>query len=267
MLSKVGQVVGDFSLSGQAKAGSQPTAEIVLGPAKAKFKVSDLQRRALLRFVQEQGIQQANMEAILSKAIPAIEESGDAESLDEDWIAHFFGRCRTISNEAMRVLWAKVLAGEVNKPGQFSKRTINLLGELDRQDIEGFALLCSFSIYSIASPVILFKSSQIAASYAPTLYIKHGLDQAALRHLDSLGLIHFDTRSEYTKPPGPIRYFGHSLTVNPDGPLKVGNAIFTKAGWELARVVTAREVPEFFELLKRTWRGIIVEGAATSPRK
>src|SRR5208283_1459027 len=35
------------------------------------------------------------------------------------------------SSETMRALWARVLAGEIRRPGQFSLRTLRFMSELD----------------------------------------------------------------------------------------------------------------------------------------
>lgn len=264
MMSKVSTVVGAVQFPGPVKREPAPPIDNTLNAEMGKNQANDLQRRAWARFIQEQTIQQVNMEAIVARSVPLVTESADPEAVDEDWIALLFAKCRTVSNEAMRDLWAKVLAGEVNQPGTFSKRMLNLLGELDRRDIETFTTLCSFSIYSLASPVILYKNSQVGVSYNPGLYLKHGLDLGTLQDLAALGLIEFDLKAEYTKPPGPIRYFGHTVTINPQAQLKVGNASFTKAGWELARLMTPREIPEFFDYVKRMWKGVIVDEAAAA---
>ena len=44
----------------------------------------------------------------------------------------------------MQILWARVLAGEANAPGTYSKRTVNLLSDFDKSDAELFTKLCGF---------------------------------------------------------------------------------------------------------------------------
>ena len=41
---------------------------------------------------------------------------------DHDWTARFFNYIQDVSSEEMRLLWAKVLAGEVEQPGSVSIR-------------------------------------------------------------------------------------------------------------------------------------------------
>jgi hypothetical protein len=216
MLAKVSHAVGVLPFPGLGiQMSPPPSVEAPPEADKGNGKANELQRRAWMRFVQEQAIQQINMEAIMARAVPLVKESADPEAMDEDWIARFFTTCRTISSEAMRDLWAKVLAAEVNQPGAFSKRTLNLLTDLDRRDVEAFTLLCSFSIYSLGSPAVFFKSSLVGASYNPSFYVKHGLDMSLLNNLQTLGLIEFDPKAEYTRPAGPVRYFGHTLVLKP----------------------------------------------------
>jgi len=101
----------------------------------------------------------------------------------------------------------------------------------------------------------------VGASYNPSFYVKHGLDMSLLNDLESLGLIEFDLKAEYTRPVGPVRYFGHALALKPQEQIKVGNAAFTRVGWELAKVMVPREIPGFFEHVQRVWKGSLAESA------
>ena len=49
-----------------------------------------------------------------------------------------------ISDEEMQNIKSQVLSGEANSPGSFSKRTVNLLSDLDKKDAELFQTLCRF---------------------------------------------------------------------------------------------------------------------------
>jgi hypothetical protein len=46
----------------------------------------------------------------------------------------------------MNFVFTKILAGEVRKPGSFSKRTIRVLSQLDYQSAMLFRKLCSMAI-------------------------------------------------------------------------------------------------------------------------
>jgi hypothetical protein len=58
--------------------------------------------------------------------------------VDPDWVARFFGSAQDVSNEDMQKLWARILAGEVVKPGTFSLRTLEVLKNLSQREAERF---------------------------------------------------------------------------------------------------------------------------------
>ncbi|MGO9633300.1 MAG: DUF2806 domain-containing protein, partial [Steroidobacteraceae bacterium] len=59
---------------------------------------------SLSRFVIEEAKKQYNIEAITEKALPLLGEGASPQNIEDDWIAHFFDRCRLISDEEMQGL-------------------------------------------------------------------------------------------------------------------------------------------------------------------
>ena len=78
------------------------------------------------------------MEDITAKAIPHLNEEAKPDAMEDDWVANFFDKGRIVSNPEMQSLWARVLAGEANIPSTYSKRTVNLLSDLDKSEAELF---------------------------------------------------------------------------------------------------------------------------------
>ena len=68
----------------------------------------------------------------------AYEQTSNSE-FDFDWFVRFFEACSNISNEQMQELWARVLSGEVSKPGSFSLRTIETLNRMTRNEAIAFS--------------------------------------------------------------------------------------------------------------------------------
>ena len=64
------------------------------------------------------------------------EQDQREEAMSDDWIANFFDKCRNVSDREMQDLWARVLAGEANTPGSYSKRTVNFLTTLDSEEAD-----------------------------------------------------------------------------------------------------------------------------------
>ena len=157
-LSDLPKIVNNFvdKISHAAGIWWEPKQKVRLAEAEAKADliravgeikveaVKELAERAGKCIVYEELRKQSNMESIIDKAILAINEEAKPQDLQDDWIANFFDKCRLVSDEQMQVLWAKILAGEANSPGKFSKKTVNLVANLDKSDAEAFTRLCGF---------------------------------------------------------------------------------------------------------------------------
>ena len=112
--------------------------------AQSQIQISDLQRRAMHRFFVEEGKKQSNIEEITAKSLLLLSEGSKPQNVEDDWITNFFDKSRIVSDEDMQNIWARVLAGEANMPGSFSRRTVNLLSDLEKRDAERFEKLCGF---------------------------------------------------------------------------------------------------------------------------
>jgi len=230
------------------KAEAQAEAEITL--TKGKIRAQQIAQRAMARFEFEEARKQRNMESILKKAIPEFSEKAINNSVDDDWIVHFFERSRLTSDDDMQQIWARVLAGEANDPGSFSKRTVNLLAEIDKADAEMFTRMASFcwTLLEIEPQPLIFNIKD-------AVYAKHGVSFESLSHLDSIGLVRFDSLRGYSVEDSEesgawiISYCGRHYTVDfIDGSqrkLPVGCVLLTQQGKELMRVCAPTYVESF----------------------
>jgi hypothetical protein len=80
-------------------------------------------------------------EAIITLVIngEGASETTNTETVDLDWLHTFERFAEDASSENMQSLWGRVLAGEISKPGRFTKATLRFLYELDvhiAQDFE-----------------------------------------------------------------------------------------------------------------------------------
>ena len=148
LINKISDAVGGYFKPYQLKRVAAAEAEAAIIRAQGDIDVTELQRRAVARFVGEEAKRQQNMEQIIAEAIPLLEEGTRSQEIEDDWVANFFDKCRIVSDHQMQALWARILAGEANSPGSYSKRTVNLLGSLDTTDATLFTSLCRFAWFS-----------------------------------------------------------------------------------------------------------------------
>ena len=185
LIKKVASAVGCIFEPYQIKRIAKAEAEASLISAAGDIQVTELQRRAMQRFVEEETKKQINIEQITSKALPLLEHNSKPEEIENDWITDFFDKCRLVSDQEMQSLWSKVLSGEANKPGSYSKRTVNFISYLDKSEAMLFSKLCGYGCQiGQFIPIIYDVQHEI--------YNKNGIDFITLSNLESIGLIKFD---------------------------------------------------------------------------
>lgn len=255
LIEKVSSAIGGVFEPWQIKRIAKAQAEANLIKAESEIQITDLHRRAMHRFVEEEANRQENMEEITKKSIPLLEEQSDPAKMEDDWVTNFFDKSRIVSDEDMQVLWANVLAGEANKPGSFSRRTINLLSDLDKRDAELFQTLCRFGwVVGNFTPLIF-------DSQAP-IYNNLGINFNSLSHLDSLGLIQFNSLAGFSRTGLPksfvVDYCGQLLQLvikeGQENQLSIGQILLTQAGQELAQIVKVPGVQGFYDYVKEQWK-------------
>lgn len=81
---------------------------------------------------------QRNREKIAKKAAEYIVQnrsnSSEEGDIDHDWTDVFGSYSERVTNEVMQDLWAKVLSGEIQKPGTFSRSTLRTISEMSVSD-------------------------------------------------------------------------------------------------------------------------------------
>jgi hypothetical protein len=255
LIEKISDAVGGIFKPYQMRRLAHAEAEAAMIKAASKITITDLQRRAASRLLNEEAQKQANMESITIKAVPLISEAARSEQVEPDWITNFFDKCRLISDEDMQKLWAKVLAGEANAPGHYSKRTVNLLASLDMEEADRFAKLCAYSwnLGQVDGPLIYDLNDSV--------YSEGGVSFSALKHLDDIGLISFEPLAGYQKVRLPqttfALYHGQVVTIEfqnaENNHLNIGHVMLSKAGLELATVCGSKPVPGFVDYIVKKW--------------
>jgi hypothetical protein len=266
LVEKISEAVGGVFKPYQIVRVAKAQAEAEKIQAQAKIEITDLQRRAMQRFLEEEGKRQANIEDITQKALPLLKEESKPQDVEDDWITNFFDKCRIISDPEMQQLWSKILAGEANFPGSFSRRTVNLMVDLDKQDAEHFEKLCGFGWTIENRRSLLFP---LVFEMRDEIYIENGVSFGQVAHFESLGLtkMSLDGFTIRNQPEHVVAtYFGSkiklTLSRKQQEYFDIGEVMLTHAGWELARVCTPRPVEGFLEYVLKNW-----EEKKLAPRK
>ena len=215
-----------------------------------------------------------NLANILSKASPMLNEDADPSLVSDGWNANWRDKARLVpaEDEEMALMFAQLLASEVNSPGSKSKKAVNVLADLEPDDARLFRTLSDFRLIEMRTAPFTGKGAPppprsrfntapnppVLAVLDPqnAMYSAQGVDFAALVHLESLGLIKVAPQG-YQMGPGKMT-FVHSrgfLILTAESPVHFGPAYLTTAGAQLTELCSPLESPEGFpEYLTESWK-------------
>ena len=258
----------------QIKAQGDADALLLLANAQAEARgllasenssvVVDLNSTDLIhqRIEFQEAKRQSNIHSVVRQAA---EQLGDTEvpdvEPDHDWTARFFNNVQDVSSKDMQMLWAKVLAAEVNNSGNIYIKTLDVLKNLDPVVAKLFQRLCSVSIYFYNQKNIMQFATACSLGRDATQneMALYGLDFTALNHLEEFELITSDYNSiiPYTYGEGvtpvPFKFKNDffvivpsdNYVINTKAVLKIQGIVLTNSGRELATVVEPINVNDY----------------------
>ena len=255
LIEKISNAVGTLWEPRQIRRVAQAKADAAITLAKSDIEIDDLKHRAAQRFVEEETRKQINMEIIVQKAIKDVDSNAPTEEVEEDWITNFFDKSRSVSDDEMQNLWARILSGEANAPGSFSRKTVNVVSDLDKGSAELFRTLCSFGwqFGDDLTPLIFDPDKRI--------YNQSGINLYSVGELDSIGLIQINTVTGFRVSGLPKRgataYHGVPVVLTfpaeEANSLNIGTILLTPSGRQLSRIVKPTPIDGFFDFVYDVW--------------
>ncbi len=206
------------------------------------------------------------------------EQLGDKEVADQepdhDWTARFFNYIQDVSSEEMQLLWAKVLAGQIEQPGSVSIRALSILRNLDQAGAKLFQTLCSACI-TLAPDGMHIRDGGVPSlgrNAGENSLQEFGLPFNNLNILNEHGLIISDYGSRRDMRmcigiPAPISEERLSMIRLPFGfqernwvltpsskrttgaEYRISGVALTQAGKELYKIIECKEMPEYHKAL------------------
>ncbi|MVN79310.1 DUF2806 domain-containing protein [Hymenobacter sp. HMF4947] len=222
----------------------------------------DLHERALRRMMYENAMQQLNRETVVAHAAAELvnDEQVSDEPVEPDWMTRILRVVQDVSSEEMQVIFGKILAGEIRRPGTFSPRTIDFLATMTKKEAKIFQELCSF-IWTKNEGLSLVLFSLKDEGYDVPVPSYHDL-----KHLEDIGLIEalfsmfsgsFFTESEsatFSYHGSQVDVKAHVREKESEPPrILVGKASLTMIGEELARVCQPTSSPSMVEYAINHW--------------
>ncbi|PKO54323.1 MAG: hypothetical protein CVU26_02485 [Betaproteobacteria bacterium HGW-Betaproteobacteria-2] len=180
----IGAVYAPTHLRRMAKA--QADADII--QAESHIEKELILKRASERIVKIESKRQRNIESINDKALNELPEEANGVPPNEDWMQEFYNLCQDVSDDDLQIIWARILAGEVSTPGQFSIRALQILKTLSTREATLFFNYCSGVFKFIGHDEIIF-ARVIGFQTNQILYTN--MTHMDVIHLAELGLVSY----------------------------------------------------------------------------
>jgi len=226
---------------------SKAESEAFITKLQIIYGYTRVEAQALNRVILYRNLCDSNYSEILEKAFPLFCSCANIGSINEDWLFYHYEKASKISQPDIQELWAKILAGEVNHPGSFSKQTLSILELISIKEAVTFEKLSSFLFYINNSPNIVFHTKNALKD------LNLDFSYSDLIQIQSLGLISIDSsvfgsgyypNFEYSSNmPINCSYFDKEFKLIPIGgvgkqPFYILNGIInlTQPGIELIRI-------------------------------
>lgn len=148
---------------------------------------SSVTKEILLRAEMRKNYQnicaEQNIAAIISNAYEELEkeECVPDEPIDTMWALRFFKSIEDITDETLRKMWGRILAGEIKQPKSFSLRTLSVLQDISQNEALLFQKIASLVLGDNNKAYFIFNSKDLNKKYGCS--VKDVLD------LDECGLI------------------------------------------------------------------------------
>jgi hypothetical protein len=244
------------------RSGDQISLAIEVDPAYARAAASKFAQK-IVRERQSLDQVSAIAAAKLEQASENASESNGAEisEISEDWINSFENEAAQKSSAEMQEMFGSILAGEIQRPGSFSVRTVKILGQMDATSAALFQKICSMAI-SLQLNGQFFDSrvASLGGNAASNGLAKYGLSFDSLNTLQEYGLVISDFNSYMDYRPAIATSnkvaigFTHAGALHALVPkeersasaeFRVHGVMLTKAGRELLRVVPVLPEPAY----------------------
>ena len=151
-----------------------------LSASEAALIEAETKDRIAERIVAKEFRRQENIDSVVEMAANNLANTTVSDQpVEEDWAARFFNIVQDVSKDEMKVLWAKILAKEIEKPSSYSLRTLEILRNISYEEAELFMKLADF-VFEQSGCVVFCDGGDM---------MKYGISYRDLSKLREAGLL------------------------------------------------------------------------------
>lgn len=155
----------------------------IIAQTESMLEADALAKRAGKRLLVQEIRRQNNIERVISLTADQLDNAEMVVSetpVNDDWAARFFEVVKDVQDSDVQKIWAKILAGEIVKPGSFGLRTLETMRNITQQEAELFVnKVCPFIIGS--EMIVKIEGDKTLEDF--------GITYSAIMHLRDAGLV------------------------------------------------------------------------------
>ena len=204
-------------------------------------------------------------ETLVDASDQAVDTSDD-NTIHDDFLNTFHKEGSQKSSEEMQLLFARILAGEIQQPGSYSIKAVKILGELDQNIATLFRKLCSACVAIVVDNktnghIVDARVCTLGGRAGTNVLSKYGLSFDQLNLLNEYGLVisNYDPGFPYlVSGTGiPFRHQGRTWVLLPtkehtkSKELRVSGVALSRVGRELFPIVDQDPMENYTQELKR----------------
>lgn len=213
-----------------------------LSASESKLIEAETSDRIAQRLVAKEVRRQENIDTVVEMAANNLENATVSEKpVDDDWAARFFDIVQDVSKDEMKMLWAKILAREIEKPSSYSLRILELLRNISFEEAELFMKIADFVLKQ--SGCMIFSENGSLDKYGIMYNDLAKLREAGL--VQSGEMISRTYKSSNTEVVHSNLLYGDlfvQLTIQPKTPsLVLPILLLTQAGCEIYELVKPKQ--------------------------
>jgi hypothetical protein len=218
------------------------------------YDPENLLKAAGQRFLIEQHAKQKNFKEIVDKA--QLDEIEEPKEVDQDWFLKWMEISEGVSKEKVQDILARILSREVRKPNTFSLRTLEVIKNLSKEELNIFQKFCNISFgIGEMEDAFSFVICDPFGKPANNGLSPIGLSYSVLTILQDAGLIKSDLNSWQELPiqilQMPFKIGSTSISLKAKSSSTATHRFtvinFTTAGLELRSVLSLGHTQEYFD--------------------
>ncbi|MCI8951375.1 MAG: DUF2806 domain-containing protein [Lachnospiraceae bacterium] len=219
--------------------------------------VNPIERAAIINNFKRYIKEYENQLDVINIAIKHLNSNAKPDEVEEDWIVFFFDKIKLVNEEEMKIIWGKILAGEVNEPNTYTKQFLHTISIMDSKMAKRFLKIRSNCFFIPPKLYMFVYRSNSDNIDNGRRYQQLGISYKDIRELDNIGLIQYRHPKFFTIKKSYLQLFYGDNVIElhaKNNIIETGNVSLTDIGKQLCRICQIEYDDNILDICLDTWK-------------